>query len=523
MTINYKDDFDFIIHLHDAAGAEIPFPDFDFTVLLYTNSRSHVFKAQCIKGKCKNCYNDNGKIHIVCNNHHLGPGILHAEFISELPVGLYPDSHRRHILPSPLDIVLIATAAPPPAKIDVETLLPYIYTSAYTLAKSAGFKGSEKEYADYLNRLPQIVAASESLNALMADWADGKRVLSDALRKWKSDSEPSDSFVKMADDILRLPVAPEPYSPHEPYDLMEVLRNNMRMDYPYVCGALFGKNENSDKVILSGADAYLTSDGSFYEGDAEHTFNDGEEDTQRWIIYYFDSPDFTVPVNLAVNYARIVVLNGRPKFVMADTSLYIGSVESYVEEPYDLTNAGELNINNPRLSTLLLKGLRSCVGGVVNCTNCGEISLPDLEVFNFTTFVHTYAAKGPYLPKLKEVTGGTVWLNKTFSKYDFKSIEQISNKSTLLNNCVNLSELTFPNLRAVNTSANTSNGVICQCRVKVFNFPKLKILDPGVYSLVNRNSFTDSRVIINLPSLEECRNSQSNIVVDGSYHEDGEI
>lgn len=43
--INYKSDFDFILTLVDAKGNDIGFPDFDFSIKLWTGSKANALVA----------------------------------------------------------------------------------------------------------------------------------------------------------------------------------------------------------------------------------------------------------------------------------------------------------------------------------------------------------------------------------------------------------------------------------------------------------------------------------------------
>lgn len=124
--INYKSDFDFILQLKDCAGNLIGWPDYDWTAKFYTSQKVNAFVASCKGGECVNCYNDNGQIHIVANDHKLSAGVLNVEFTAEIPSGVYPDDSERIVVPLPLDIELIRAAAPCPESFEVEVLLPYI-------------------------------------------------------------------------------------------------------------------------------------------------------------------------------------------------------------------------------------------------------------------------------------------------------------------------------------------------------------------------------------------------------------
>lgn len=79
MRVNFHSDFDFIIKL-TVGGEEISFPDWDWRCDVFTEDSPRPYRASCIDGNCINCYNDEGRIHITCDNHRLRPGLVHIHF-----------------------------------------------------------------------------------------------------------------------------------------------------------------------------------------------------------------------------------------------------------------------------------------------------------------------------------------------------------------------------------------------------------------------------------------------------------
>lgn len=130
--INYKSDFDFILKLKDGAGHDLGFPDYGWEAMFWTSSKASPFKASCFGGVCKNCYDDEGQIHIVADNHNLGIGALKVEFRAELPREIYPDDYQRNVMPEPLGIELIREKGELPSEIEAELLLPYIKGEPFT-------------------------------------------------------------------------------------------------------------------------------------------------------------------------------------------------------------------------------------------------------------------------------------------------------------------------------------------------------------------------------------------------------
>lgn len=166
-NINCKSDFDFILTLYGENGESIGFPTYDWEAYIYTAvSKAYKYKASCHGGECVNCFNDNGKIHIVANNHGLSVGVLRVDFISYLPNSLYPDGTERVVQPIDTDIELVQGAGDGAEGGDAEVIIPYALVTSYDIAKTNGYGGTMAEYNEALTRLPELKAEVDEVNAL---------------------------------------------------------------------------------------------------------------------------------------------------------------------------------------------------------------------------------------------------------------------------------------------------------------------------------------------------------------------
>lgn len=123
--VNYKSDFSFVLHLYDCDGNEVGFPLFNWRARFFTpDMKINGLVASCVDGVCTNCFNDNGNIRVVANDHHLGKGRLQVEFVSLLPDGIYPDNDQRVNTPASLGIELVREAVCPPHTLSTSLVLP---------------------------------------------------------------------------------------------------------------------------------------------------------------------------------------------------------------------------------------------------------------------------------------------------------------------------------------------------------------------------------------------------------------
>jgi|GEM_PF-5602645 hypothetical protein len=124
--VNYRSDFDLYMTLADCRGTDLGWPEWDWTAKFYTSTKFTTYTASCIGGVCTNCFNDNGKIHVVFDNHRLPEGTLNVEFAALLPEGIFPDGDRKVSVPAALAVMLTREAAPCPSSVEVDMLLPFV-------------------------------------------------------------------------------------------------------------------------------------------------------------------------------------------------------------------------------------------------------------------------------------------------------------------------------------------------------------------------------------------------------------
>lgn len=108
MDIHYKNDFDFILELRDSRGRLMGWPDWDWSLVLRTESCRRRFSAYRCGSALKACYKDGEQIHIVVSNSGLGLGKLRMEFTAELPAESYGDERQTVSVKTTLAVRLVA-------------------------------------------------------------------------------------------------------------------------------------------------------------------------------------------------------------------------------------------------------------------------------------------------------------------------------------------------------------------------------------------------------------------------------
>ena len=179
MKKNYKSDFDIILTLKTCVRHEdgtcskrdVGWPEHDWVATFRTESGLREYVASRKGDTLVNCFNDNGRIHVVLNNHRLGKGVLRVDFHSEIPNAIYPDGIQDLYEPQPLDIELVDGPGDCAGAAEVEVLLPYI----------KGDRGEKLTYGDLTEQDKEdlIAPIKESINKAIEEKQDKLSVTAD--------------------------------------------------------------------------------------------------------------------------------------------------------------------------------------------------------------------------------------------------------------------------------------------------------------------------------------------------------
>ena len=448
-TINYKSAFDFVMRLKDASAQEIPWPECDWDVIFWTSNNANPYRASCIGGVYVNCFREaDGSIHFVFKSHRMGKGTLQWEPHFRFPNDIYPDGIQDQFRKAQLGIELVDGDGDEVTDIpEVEVYMPAVYLTAYDLAVRNGYTGTYEDYVTYTNRFPQVVETAETVNALLSDFADGKALIADALTRQGVDTASDESMQTMADKVLGLQLAVEgdpQYVEHDSrvggYDLYNVMHNHKKAEYPYMYAVSF----NAPTVTLSGADAYLCSDGYYTEQSGIHKMSPAQE---HYVIYYFRNRSFTLTATAARFINEMCVYNGAP--IVNFDRVDVRRLAVYGDEPFSTDNINAFRISGGNFADIAVESLES---GYLQIDNISVLSLrmPNFKVLKGgTIFSYLQSIQSAMLPALESITGGTVVNNAaSLAELSLPALETVSG-GTIVNGAASLAELSLPALETV--------------------------------------------------------------------------
>ena len=349
------------------------------------------------------------------------------------------------------------------AAVKVEQAVESLSESASSLSDSATKLASVTDSATSLeNSATSISTNTNALTTLISDWADGKAKIADALTRKYSPTETTESFDAMAQKVMDLPLAVEGQEgiiDHtangiiDGYDLLNELHKHQRQDYPYCCGVEFVPYLYKT-VVLSGAEAYLCSDGFFTtEQEVEHTFAEDNK-LSHYIIYYYTYPTYQVPTT--INPAsQLIAYNGQPRFNLSN--YYCPIVRSYTNERYSVGSSDITANNFSYIADIMLSGIET-FGGVIGVTssnsNILSVNLPHAKNLVSGGYVarQLYHLKNLCLASLEQVNGGIV-----------------------ASSCDALTTLELPNLTEVN-----GGFIVINTGPQIIRLPKLKYCNGNI-------------------------------------------
>lgn len=483
--INYKSAFDFAMRLKDASGKEVPFPECDWNALFWTSNKPNAYRVSCIGGVYVNCFREaDGSIHFVFDNHRMGKGTLHWEPHFRFPNDIYPDGIQDTFRKAQLGIELVdgddddVSDTP-----DVEVYMPAVYLTAYDLAVRNGYTGTYEDYVAYTNRFPQVVENAETVNALLSDFADGKALIADALTRQGVDTASDESLQTMADKVLGLQLAVEgdpQYVEHDSrvggYDLYNVMHNHKKAEFPYMYAVSF----NAPTVTLSGADAYLCSDGYYTEQSGTHKMPFAQK---HYVIYYFRNRSFTLTATAARFINEMCVYNGAPIVNLDQAD--VRRLAVYGNEPFATDNVSAFTINGDIFTEIAIESLES--GYVsIRCNNIDSFRATNLKALRGgNLLLYSGRIQGLSLPALVSISGGIVAnYVSALTELSLPALETVSG-GTVVSNAAALTELALPALTTVLTTSQLN--VLWSCdKVSRVSLPRAKMLSTTGSRTTNR-------------------------------------
>lgn len=180
------------------------------------------------------------------------------------------------------------------------------------------------------------------------------------------------------------------------YYMEDIAATYQRSDYAVCVAGEFSKD--ADMLILSGADAYLTSDGDFYTSGTTHTWHDFDDiHGNRWVVYYFVEGN---------NNSNFMIADATACPIVLAVKGHLGAIISGVKVPIKNVIVAEdssiLDIritgNTDFLSNIYIRNIKTHTSGyiTINVLNSAVIDIEEA-----TTALNYGEIYNQYFPKLR--------------------------------------------------------------------------------------------------------------------------
>lgn len=337
----------------------------------------------------------------------------------------------------------------------------------------------------------------DAINAISPDIVQGKERLATAITSKGVETTSADSLSQMAENVSS--IAQESYTidggemyasqlyggvgedatSYNLYQAVVDIQSNAL--YNKYTGFLLAEYiKAGDTISLSGADAYLTSDGSFYEYGTEHQWNDSSSGkTNRWVAYFLGEEGniagYTIP-NIELCPIRIHI-GGKVGTINCTFNGII--VEVVVTSGNEL---GDLNFtgNQTWADNIIVNGIESHRQGyIVNANTTLRNLVVNCKRIESSVIINGKCTNLKYvhMPKLEEISnGGGIVSSNNKSPIEVISLDNLKECSSygFIGSNIdkdllpNLKKLYFPKLEHFYGNVNGISGL------EEFIAPKLK-------------------------------------------------
>lgn len=290
---------------------------------------------------------------------------------------------------------------------------------------------------------------------------DARRRLALAISAKGVPTDAKASFIQMAENVAQIP---QQYSDGESYFASFVMPEEYMFNVFGICEKMIGENPHPefpaffvaeyyrgyDSLVLTGADAYLTCDGDFYQtldktAEVTHVWHDADNGkSNRYVVFYYMQDGYTFANSTVELCPRRVALAGRcASFIITGenrlTDVYVlGTLENFsggtkgvswnpaqVIRNYVEHSGGTFYASSSIKSSVFPELVR-LIGGSLYSEMPEHIVLPNLVLISGGT-IATIAKANAIIsaPNLKYIRSH-IWDNDGVEKILFESLEEVS-------------------------------------------------------------------------------------------------
>lgn len=275
-------------------------------------------------------------------------------------------------------------------------------------------------------------------------------------------------------------------------DAEVIAKENYRSDYACVVACVEYKSDVAT-LQLMGADAYLTSDGDFYDSGATHMWHDNREfKITRWVCFYFKNAD--CEFNVGTSMITAIALGVQGNLMTLSSAVATLLTKILVNNGSSIGNIAFTAIQ-PLKTDYVIRGVKETKSGFLySSSGYRGVLYIDIQKITGGNLVQNYSLADTLICTVREITSGAICYC-----YNVRP------------GFPNLKKIVFPNLEIINSTPfyGINYGFISLSEIE---FPKLRELRARLFIMqIQYDPNPIAIKQIRFPSLSYISSSLSNI------------
>lgn len=270
-------------------------------------------------------------------------------------------------------------------------------------------------------------------------------------------------------------------------DAEVIAKENYRSDYACVVACVEYKSDVATLQLI-GADAYLTSDGDFYDSGATHTWHDNRElKITRWVCFYFKNAD--CEFNVGTSMITAIALGVQGNLMTLSSAVATLLTKILVNNGSSIGNIAFTAIQ-PLKTDYVIRGVKEIKSGLLyGSSEYRGVLYIDIQKITGGNLVQNYSLADTLICTVKEITSGAICYCYNV-RPGFPNLKKIILPNVEIINSnpfygVNygfdsLTEVEFPKLRELRAQLFYLANIAAKNTIKQIRFPSLSYISSSI-------------------------------------------
>lgn len=270
-------------------------------------------------------------------------------------------------------------------------------------------------------------------------------------------------------------------------DAEVIAKENYRSDYACVVACVEYKSDVATLQLI-GADAYLTSDGDFYDSGATHTWHDNRElKITRWVCFYFKNVD--CEFNVGTSMITAIALGVQGNLMTLSSAVATLLTKILVNDGSSIGNIAFTAIQ-PLKTDYVIRGVKEIKSGFLyGSSGYNGVLYIDIQKIAGGNLVQNYSLADTLICTVREITSGAICYCYNV-RPGFPNLKKIILPNVEIINSnpfygVNygfdsLTEVEFPKLRELRAQLFYLANIATKNTIKQIRFPSLSYISSSI-------------------------------------------